>query len=490
MAGPNIEIVFHPLLSERDPSIEGEKMTVDQTGAMINRERFVEIARIFEKNNMFFMLYGSHASIPKMTLDTIEAVFKAAPETCVGVGIAEENLHRFEGMLKTFLIPLMELSLKYQKKIYAREPRSFWFWFAQNESVTKGLFQSRYKDVLIPISKNNNLASVELNVGTLVGLWKAGIINSWGTSALHDSLRWANIYELSGESQPDQILRAELAMASMGCTVYFIEQGNTEFLLEPGNINPYFLYAGKSDPRYSLGYYPLGNARRLFWQLWDKGIITSIRPDQLLISPLSFIIDYIKDTSSAFNVIRRYLGEKRAPFDTTNFTMETTHSNYIGRLLYGAQTYFDTLYPKTPYGYFALYPFNAKHVLLSDKKKEYLLVRENYIYKLGEERKGNELDIKAILDIAEKASLALPFHCKNAFMSIQLLSPNHYRLILIDPNYLIPKGKKISIHANFSLSKYKIIDSLNKETIIPKERTIYITIPAGGFRIIEVMKNV
>jgi len=488
IAGRNrVEIVFRINFSE-DPADTNlpQILAPGQEQGLFSQKDIVKFAEMLEKEKVTFLLFGGHGSKPKLTLETIEAVFKAAPTRCIGVGFDEDNnMQLLSGFVSDHIVPLMEICTRYKDKhVMMREMRRWWCDIVQSKSISQQLFQARFRDVLIPIYKGNNPSSSEMNIGAILGLWKSGKVNTWGASILTDSLRWGHIVELSGACQPDQILRGETAMAAMGARVFWVELFHIQFRLTHGQDMLSRQYMGKADPSYEMVCFPFGNARRMLWQMAERGVLEKVSPEQVVVSPLGLQLEY-QDTNNAVSLIHKPLDSPN-PFSNVSWAMATTHPNYSGKILYHARTYFDTLYPTTPYGYFVFLPPSE-----ADKNipgiTEKLSIKDQTIMENNralEPQKAAQLLEKK----AQEAAGRLPYSTPDAFLVIQQLGDSRDKLILVDPHMLGPKEVNAVVTAAVPLEGCRIRDILSNEIIPSEKNRFQCTVPAGGIRILEVTK--
>jgi len=149
-------------------------------------------------------------------------------------------------------------------------------------------------------------------------------------------------------------------------------------------------------------------------------------------------------------------------------SMQTPPPEYLGAIAYGAPRYMDGLFPATPYGYLQLVP-----EWLAGERVAPVFVDANT---------ANAPQV--IGELLTENAAALPFRCKEAFLSAQKWGDG-YRLALIDPGYVNPTGVSATVRVNLP-DPPAISDLLTGERIDVIGGEFRVTIPPGGFRLLTV----
>ena len=138
-----------------------------------------------------------------------------------------------------------------------------------------------------------------------------------------------------------------------------------------------------------------------------------------------------------------------------------------------------------PYGLIALVPAYAD----LDKVpgiEEWWHTDGIYIWRENGKRLTGIEAAQALQAAFEQAAKKLPFRAQG-HVFFQTMDEKKYRLFAIDPGWLDPEDRNITILVQIARKNISVTDALSGERIKVNNGTLQIVVPAGAFRILEVV---
>ncbi|WP_439709253.1 hypothetical protein [Algibacter lectus] len=137
-----------------------------------------------------------------------------------------------------------------------------------------------------------------------------------------------------------------------------------------------------------------------------------------------------------------------------------------------------------PHGMIPIAPIESS--LMLEKQNVPYFVSNAKVGILGDERVPANTFGKMITKTVAEGEKVLPILVKGASWSVIKIDENHSRLILVDPGYIDPQERKVTV--SFQNKKPKsIVDILSNETLkVAGGETIEVTVPAGSMRFIDI----
>jgi len=454
---------------EKQESIEPKKR-----GKYLTQEEILSIIRVYEARGMpFYVLAGKDARL-RMRLDTLQKILKNAPKSCKGFIVNENNYglgRRFETFIQD-VSAILDMLLRHgEKKLILDENLDYWIKVPTIPGMAKKIFNEKFRNVLVPMYKTNRVVVPELNMGMILGLWKAGIVKQWGFCAQEDLWKFESIYM---NPPHDVLLRKEVMAASLGATYFRIEE-NRDFI-EEKNQTWVMSEGGK-------------RCRGLFHSLVRNGVVRPIdTADHVLISPVMFQMKYRKSQMpKRHEKMEEYwqnIYRLEGPF-AYKFPLEVVREDYVPSYLYRLDHYYDGLFPKTDYGFVAMVPDSVDPLKVKGINDYWIVDAQRVCAKDGKTIvKGQEK--KTLLDSFRKYVSYLPFKAKGAVISINKIG-DEYLVYLIDPGHFDIKDTETVLEMNVKADKVKIIDAVSGQVLPYKDKMVHINIPAGLFRILRIV---
>jgi len=420
----------------------------------------------------FYVLLGTHRRL-HMRLDTVEKILQLKLTWLKGFIVNENSYSKvieFKGYLLLYK-QVMGLLEKYGgKKLIVDEYLDFWYKMLHYPEALQSLFSPEYRDILVPMYKTNNFKAPELNIATILGIWKRGLVKEWGFSAQDDSWKWEAIFM---NPPHDVLLRMEVMAASLGAT-YFRIEANGDFL-EPTGGGVRVTDEAKRH-------------RRLFHELCGKDLIRPMNDSrQVMVSPTAIQVlpdrSILPQTFVHQDVYWQNVYRQKGPL-AYKFSLQVTGDNYVPAYLYSMAHYYEGFFPKTPYGYVMLLPSSANPLSIPDIKR-YWVADGTMMYQTKGKKMSATQAKGAVLQDMGESSKELPFRCDDAFLSVNEFD-DEYRLYLISPGFLDVADTEATLEIRAPIAG--LIDLVSEKHVSSQGKRATVTIPAGTFRILSAVK--
>jgi|GEM_PF-3837593 len=442
----------------------------------VEKERILEIAAWFEEHRVpFFLDIGKHAKL-YFSPDTLEKVLQRARRSCRGF-IVDENNYTKTDLWRGFLYDLdriLSMLAKYPgKKLIMNEYLGFWHRFPLDMNSYNTLFKPQYRDVLVPVYKPNNMKSPELNLGVLVGLWKAGVIKNWGVGVYADMWKWAPVFI---GAPGDVVSRFALEGISLGANYFVFAR----------NVSQDSKVTLDLDPGYKAYF-------NVLYDLVSKRVIKPIEgPQHLFVSSFA-----LQEAANPMEVQKRAAGNKiywqeiyrmRGPLDT-GFILQAIRKNYIPGYFYDMKNYYDGLFPKNPYGYVSIFPETIDPLSVEGVEECWVVKADGSLYRREGKAATKPLQSRtedAMAEALKKFKQGLPFTTPDAFLSTQRTREG-YLVYLINPNSFNSQAVKAVVSINTHEKIEYIIDAISGKELTRKGNTLELVIPESLFRIVRII---
>jgi hypothetical protein len=453
----------------RNPARHGRR---SRRGRQMSQDEILEKVQHFERSNIpFFLLAGAHCKM-HVSLVTAAKILKIAPQSCKGFIFHEDSYSssdwdRFVGNTERVL----QLCKKYGgKKVILNEHQDFWYRVPMMRDVGPKFFNSDFGDILIPMYKSNRYVMPELNIGSILGLWKTGKVQEWGFSTQDDAWKWESIFMVTPD---DVILRMEVMAASLGATYFRVERGKEFLDIRNGKI------------ALSKG---AGRHRDLFHSLIRKNIVRPVdRSNQVILSPVA--LKRISQNGWVGPKGPKAYWERYYKSAVTNKTfnhrlgLQSVGEDGLSGYVYGTKYFAEAIFPKTKYGFVQIVPDWIRDASLEGVGKVWK-TDGDHIY-VGNKRLDDSSAKEKILESLQALQKTMPFRAVGVFLSVQKFTDG-YLIYLLDPGCLDVFGVETVLTAGDSIKGFTISDAISNETLQVKNRSVQVRIPAGGFRVLKV----
>ncbi|WP_298488115.1 hypothetical protein [uncultured Maribacter sp.] len=433
----------------------------------LSRQEIIEKAKQKEAKNEPFVLWAGHGNDPFYTrIETLEEVLKVAPNTCYGFIYAEmDNVEdpRVIHFIKDYM-PRLAIALRKngKAKLYFRYKNMFWALTSHLSPWKEMFFSGDYKDILVPASEDTSSRTQDVNLAGRVGMHSAGYIDDFAMRLIDDNPTSWRPYSPGGQRSVSPFLRQGVLMAAYGARVGINFSGL--FLEEPGmNV----LYA-----------------------LMKSGVLPVVEKEDILSIGSWHLIKnadekLIHSVDNHHNLKQYKNGDDNAVFSVTQMHWAGTSipaHDYSSTALGVAYRWTNYL-PIMPNGMVPITPIEYSKQL---KKEQIPFTISDGKYGYVNQEKKSALEYGTIIkNTVEKGASKLPILVSGAAWSAIKLDKKHTRIILLDPGYLDPQEREVTI--TFQNKKPNTVkDILKNKNIIITGNKVKVKVPAGSMRFIDV----
>jgi lambda-carrageenase len=432
----------------------------------LTADQIVDIVSTNESEGNDILFWAGHGAGFFYPIETFERMILAGPNHLKGFLFAEmEKVDQtMINLVQKGLLPLAELCLKYDKKIYFRNKNIFWNGTINLPFWKEVILNERFKDVFVPGLEETNCRTQELSLSGRIGLWKEGYINQWSCRMVTDNVNFDRLFEWGGQQVPVHHFRHLVSRGFLGATVF---------------INN--LHQGENFPAVYNKIIP-------FYDMLDKGIIhVPDREDLLSVSKVKVgmtenlserYIEHGKNGHTywfpekgeqvmVFNRMDTYWGGSNLPeYDFSVFSTGETRrmTNFL---------------PPNPYGIVPIVP-------LQNKENVDCIITDGEFYYVNGIATDAPSYATTVLNKLKAAAADLPLLVGGgAHWSAVRLDESHIRILLMDPGYLNPGNHTAEIYLQ-KIEPIECRDILSGESLSVKNGRILAEIPIGLFRIIDI----
>jgi hypothetical protein len=433
----------------------------------LSHKQIVSMAKDFEKQGQPFVVWAGHVTDPfYMSIETLEAILAAAPNTAHGFIYAE--MHdpkdpRVVHFVEEYVPRLAKAMRKEGKaKLYFRYKNVFWS-ATSHMGIWKDLFFSgEYSDILVPASEDTSSRTQDLNLAGRVGMFAGGYVDDFAMRLVDDNPTSWRPYTPGGQRTISPYLRQGVLMAAYGARMGILF--NNKYVEKPGlNILYALMKSGVLPVVEKQNIQSIGS-----WMLnqeVDHDLIHSIDNHHQL-------NHYKKDDSNALMSVAQmhWAGTSIPEHDYSKAALGVPYrwTNYI---------------PEMPNGMVPIAPVSSKKHL--DKTGVPYFVGDTK-HGLINGKKVDAVSFKPELDrIVKQGASQLPILVKGASWSVIKLDDNHSRIILLDQGYIDPQEREVTISYQGRIP-ISVKDILSKQVVKVKQNQSSLTVPAGSMRFIDV----
>ena len=484
----NLRAVFMMKLMEEQPPLDEtgqpwseERWQADAVHGTMSVDEILDIARQIETHRIPTVFMIGHSCMPFIHLQTAEKILHVAPRYTVGFVSMEDNcLDRLSRYIQHYFGPLADICVRYgHKKCIALNKNAWWMAAPAIKDIYTALFQGQRGKALVAASEDSNSRTPEINVLARSGLWLAGLIDTIQVSAISDLFSFSRYHEWEYPKHGHPYLRLLIAHTVLG--------GNT-FGIRIMDMQP----TGDTWTFSRLGQ----ESTEIFYHMLGKGIVFAPTREQVKgFSPVGIAVHeppekWLQDSfnnHSPWNWQEdETLHNAVFPHNGCLWGNTQTPEHALQKLLLGTQRQFGAHIPATPYGLIAIVPAHADLENVPGIKTWW---HTDGIYVWQDEKQkltGREAGC-ALKTAFEQAATQLPFRTQEAvFLQTLKIDDNTYRLFIIDPGWLTPETRHVSIQVQMGQPVF-VTDVLSNEKIAVADNQIHLTVPAGAFRILEVV---
>jgi len=424
-----------------------------------------------------FIAAIGHGCEPQITLETAEQIMRTCPKYFLGFMCSENTRYteQLEHYFNDYWFPLMDLCKRHGKKAVLIEKGAWWATIPAMKRFRK-LVDGTYADVLVMSVEDSNSRSPELNLAGRAGLFMAGAVNTWSARTISDELCWNRYWEWEFPMTGHPFLRRQMAQALLGARMF-------EFHLSMHTI-------GKDRTFTTIG----RECSCLLFHMLGKGLLRPPKPDEVLgVSPVAICMREPdeKFLTEAYNLHGHRLFEPDP--DQRDWPLEglachwgaaPVRPSYLGHYLFEQDRHYGAFVPATPFGFPLIVPaFIGKDRLpgVADTVR----TDGRWLYVDGKRLSGKQ-GREVVLSRFRAAAERLPIRAQgHVFAQVQRTAPGRLRVTLVDPRFLDPSDRDVTLSVRTQGPVRELVDLLSGQAIPIVEGRAKLTVPAATFRILE-----
>jgi lambda-carrageenase len=455
--------------SELVKALGDEALKRDRRGNYtITREYILSVARDHEAKELPFAVWAGHGNDPfYIPAETMEAILEAAPNTCYGFVYAEmanPDDVRYQYFLNHYVPRLATACRKNGKaKLYFRYKNVFWAATSHQEPWRKVFFSGKYSDVLVPSAEDTNARTQELNFIGRVGMLVGGYIDNYAMRLVDDNPTCWRPLSPGGQRTVSPYLRNGALLAAYGARYGLLF--NIGYLEDPGMNILFALMKSGALP------------------IVEKEDILSIGSWHLVKDVDEHLIHTIDD---GHNMVQYTPDDENAAVSVGQIGWAGTNlpKHDFSRRALGVEYRWLNFLPEMPHGMIPVAPSEYKRTLDS-QRIPYTVSDFRVGYQNGKQVPAKQF-ASTIEATAATGAKKIPLLVKGASWSLIRLDDTHSRLILVDPGYIDPQERGVSIQFQGKIP-INAVDILSKEKMRIADSAMDLTVPAGSLRLIDLI---
>ncbi|TWT80216.1 Lambda-carrageenase precursor [Planctomycetes bacterium CA13] len=429
------------------------------------RDQILDIAREHEKTGKPFAAWAGHGNDPfYLSIETIEEIMKVAPNTCYGFVYAEMSNpddKRYHYFIDHYVPRLAKVCRTNGKaKLFFRYKNVFWAATSHQKPWNRLFFSGKYNDILVPSSEDTNSRTQDINFAGRVGMLASGYVNDVAMRLVDDNPTCWRPLSPGGQRSVSPYLRNGVILAAYGARsgVNF----NVAYLEQPGmNILYALMKSGALPDFQNEDVLSIGS-----WHLIqdvDDELIHQIDNghEMKLYTP--------HDEDAVFSV------------GQVNWCGASVPEHDFSKTL-GVDYRWLNFVPELPYGMVPVAPVEYASTL-EDAGIPYTVSDGRVGYVDGKPVPAKQFGSTLSSTVKAGAS-TMPVLVSGASWSAIRLDDLHIRVVLVDPGYIDPSERDVTIRFQGN-RPVKAIDILSKESLPFEGKVVNLTVPAGSVRFVD-----
>ena len=445
----------------------------------LTRQVIVAGAKRFETAGCHFWVQVGHGCDPHCEVATAAAILDAAPRMCLGfVSAEDEQLGAVPYYFEHHVRPILELCLEHSKRFIPRNKDVWWLHWPADARMRQLIFNGRYRSVILPGVEDSNSRTTDAQLAARVGLWLDGQVDDWCCRMSADWFCVSRSWEWETVMTGHPHLRYLTSQAALGARVFMFLSGER---------------VRRKDEWTRVGREGAANLLHLL----GKGILVPPQRDQLrAISPVALVMENptkrFEEHGANGHHPERWDNDDtdahRWAFDRLDcyWAMAPLPPTDVSTVLWGrTRRSSENIVTTAPQGFVCVLPGAQPQTAgrwtslwTTDGDR---LVHDGKPVPLTDARTllANELAVGA-----KTFPLRVEGH---VFHQIIERSPGHLVVVLIDPGWLDPADREVTITA--AQGDWHVSDRLTGAALGALDQPITLRIPAGLLRLLDVNKR-
>ncbi len=433
-----------------------------------SRQDVIDFAKEQERKNEPFTVWAGHGTDPfYLQIETLEAVIAAAPNTCYGFTYAEMANTKDPRVIHFVreYVPRLAKAIRTNKskaKLYFRYKNMFWAADASLGLWQELFFSNKYNDILVPSAEDTNNRLQDINFAGRVGMFASGAVNDYAMRLVDDNPTSWRPLSPGGQRSVSPYLRNAAIMGAYGSKYALIF--NIKYIEEPG--------------------------MNVLFALMKSGVLPIVEKEDILsIGSWHLMKDideeYLEGVVNEGHNLCVYTPEALnavVSVPGVNWCGANTPEHDYSKISMGVNYRWLNFIPEMPNGMVPITNVNFESSL-KEQGTPYVVSDTKHGFVNGKKVGGVTFGY-TMKTAVEKGGGNLLLKVKGASWSLIKLDKKHARLVLVDPGYIDPQERSVTI--TFQGEKpVNAIDILSKENISTKSNTVKLKVPAGSMRFID-----
>lgn len=466
------DLCEHPRVDEFGQLVPGAKPV---PGAL-KREEIVELARTVEREDIPSYWCVDHTCTPHVSLPTLALAMDAAPTKLLGfISHEDEYPKAFPDYIERYIGPLADACIERGgRQIQMQEKNVFWFAAPAFNQVYDSLFAAGRGGAIIAGTDDANSRTPELNILGRAGLRQAGLIGNIQAAAIADLFCFSRMWEWEYPKHGHPFLRLLVAHGVLGADRFFIRDN---------------FYSGRGFSEWGEEF------ADPFIHLLGKGLVFTPEPEQMVgLNPIGFAVhepspEWIEASFGGHNThswrANPEMDEAVVPHSNVVWGNTPTPEHALQAVLLNKTRQFGTHIPATPYGPFVFVPARADLDAVP-RVREWWHTDGEFIWREGGPKMKGDEAARALRESFERSAAELPFRPfgDDVFFHTLLVAPDRYRIYAIDPGWLDPAERRITVKVQLP-GAVQVRDLLSGEELPVRDGGFPLVVPAGTLRILE-----
>ena len=445
----------------------------------LKREVIVAGAKKLEAAGCHFWVQVGHGCDPHCEVATVAAIYEAAPKTCLGcVSAEDEQIDAVPYYFEHHIRPILELCLKSGKRFIPRNKDVWWLHWPADPRLRESIFNGRYRSVLLPSVEDSNSRTSHAQLAARVGLWLDGQVDDWCSRICADwfcaSRSWEWEYVMTGHPH----LRYLTSQAALGARV--------------------FMFLGGERTRRGGEWTNVGREGAAnFLHLLGKGVLVPPRREQLrAVSPVTVVVQHPSKRFAEHGANGHHpenwsedgTDSKAWAFDRLDcyWAMAPLPATDLSTLFWGRRSRgSENIAVTAPYGFVCVLPGSQPQ---SKERWQSIWTTD------GDQltRDGKALSLTNAGELLKRELVAgaaeFPLQVEGqVFQQVIQHSPNRFVVVLMDPGWLDPAEREVTIRG--SQGQWKVNDRLTGDALGDLSQPLTVQVPAGVFRLLDARRD-
>ncbi|ANW96222.1 hypothetical protein AXE80_07995 [Wenyingzhuangia fucanilytica] len=433
-----------------------------------SREDIVNMAKNYEKEGQHFTFWAGHGNDPfYIQIETLEQVLEVAPTTCRGFVYAEMDDvddPRVQHFVREY-VPRLAKAIRKNKnraKLYFRYKNTFWGLTNKLPLWQELFFSNKYNDILAPASEDTSNRTQDINLTGRVGMFVAGYVDDFAMRLIDDNPTSWRPLSPGGQKSISPYLRQGVMMAAYGAKHGVVADNN--FTEEPG-LN-------------------------ILFGLMKSGALPIVKKENIMSIGSWHLIKDV-DAHLIHSIDSHHSLKQYKPTDTEDlFSVTQMHwagtdipAHDYSKIALGVDYRWLNYMPVMPNGMVPIAPIEYAKEL--EKNKTPYSVSNGSKGVSNGELVAAKTYMSEFKEIVSKGKSQLPIIVNGASWSAVRIDKNHVRVILVDPGYIEPKDREVTITFNGNQPK-KAVDILSKQQVKISNGKIQTKVLAGSLQFIDI----